>query len=598
MRAPSRWPSPGQARLLGVRTGMGRVVAPDPAWLVLAACLALSCCGGVARANYDTCGRAIGWDVERGADTWQLSACRTESVDLGRLARVHVEPADATCGHQRERFCNLENPYMCSQECDATMPELAHPPELMFDVERRGRPTYWQSAPWRHYPEPFHVFLTLSWNKTVELTEDIIIAFPFGWPKVLVLEKSLDYGQTWQPLQYYADNCLEEFEMEPRSSHQLTQSTSMRIFCTEDYAHPFMLGEIKMLRFELKDRFALFAGPHHDNLASLYGRLDTNSGLREFFMLTDLRLRLLHPATGGTLVDNENLIKYYYAISDISIHGRCWCNLHASSCSMSGGHLTCSCQHYTDGPDCNRCARGYHGSTWRSGSYLPYPVGTANPCVAEDPGSAAKVVSSSFPKPKQVATPLLPKLDAFLEQAHDVSTVCHCHGHSSRCSIIEPMNTVTCVSCKHNTWGLHCEFCRQGFFHNLSLPLHHQNVCVACNCNPFGSSSNRCNQMGQCECKAGSVGLRCDWCDPGYFWNRGCQPNVCDDNLLRCQNGGRCRGQRACVCPTPYSGVLCQELNCQDGECSHAVLHPAAASMHTFRFLLSYLFIITCHFLA
>jgi len=95
----------------------GRVVAPDLACLVLATCLALTCCGGVARANYDTCERAVGWDVERGTDTWELAACRPESVDLGRLARVHVEPADATCGDQRERFCNLVGRFHVLSTC-------------------------------------------------------------------------------------------------------------------------------------------------------------------------------------------------------------------------------------------------------------------------------------------------------------------------------------------------------------------------------------------------------------------------------------------------------------------------------------------------
>uniref|UniRef100_A0A8C4Q5G8 Netrin G1 n=1 Tax=Eptatretus burgeri TaxID=7764 RepID=A0A8C4Q5G8_EPTBU len=478
-------------------TRAGRVMLPGPIWLVLATCLALSYCGGVARAHYDTCRRAVGWDVERGTDNWELVACQPESIDLGRLSQVHVDPMDATCGHQRERFCNLENPYLCSSECDASTPELAHPPSLMFDFEGRGRSTYWQSASWYKHPDPFRVNITLSWNKTVELTEDVVLVFEFNQPSAMVLEKSLDNGRSWKPMQYYADDCRNAFNMDAWNTHALEQEEVTDVFCTEYYSRARTLGDSKVLRFEVTDRFALFSGQHHNNLASLYGQLDTNQNLREFFMLTDLRVCLLHPATGGTMVDTRNLNKYFYAISDMRLHGRCWCNLHAETCIVSDGHLMCNCQHHTEGPDCNRCAQGFRGSAWRSGSYLPYPVGTTNPCQSTE---------------------------AVLKH-------CKCNGHSKRCSYIALLKAFVCIGCDHNTRGRHCQFCRQGFFHNSSLSMYHQHVCVACKCNPFGSSSNRCNQEGQCECKVGATGLRCDWCRPGYFRNRGCHRSEDEPDL-------------------------------------------------------------------
>lgn len=55
---------------------------------------------------------------------------------------------------------------------------------------------------------------------------------------------------------------------------------------------------------------------------------------------------------------------------------------------------------------------------------------------------------------------------------------CECNDHSSRCSYIDFINVVTCVSCKHNTRGQRCQFCRLGFYRNASLPLSDENVCV------------------------------------------------------------------------------------------------------------------------
>uniref|UniRef100_S4R5M9 EGF-like domain-containing protein n=1 Tax=Petromyzon marinus TaxID=7757 RepID=S4R5M9_PETMA len=82
---------------------------------------------------------------------------------------------------------------------------------------------------------------------------------------------------------------------------------------------------------------------------------------------------------------------------------------------------------------------------------------------------------------------------------------------------------------------------------------------AACECNPFGSASDRCNGTGQCECKEGASGLKCGECLAGYYWNRGCQQNACDEELLRCQNGGECRDRQRCACAPGYSGALCEE---------------------------------------
>ncbi|XP_010713947.1 netrin-G1-like [Meleagris gallopavo] len=143
---------------------------------------------------------------------------------------------------------------------------------------------------------------------------------------------------------------------------------------------------------------------------------------------------------------------------------------------------------------------------------------------------------------------------------------CECFGHSNRCSYIELLNTVICVSCKHNTRGQHCELCRLGYFRNASAELDDENVCIDCYCNPFGSVHDRCNDRGFCECKEGASGPKCDKCLPGYIWHSlGCQPNVCDNELLHCQNGGTCINNVRCQCPPAYTGILCEKLKCERG---------------------------------
>ncbi|XP_063062206.1 netrin-G1 isoform X3 [Engraulis encrasicolus] len=328
--------------------------------------------------HYDMCKSQVYTDEGL---TWDYMACQPEAADMTKFLKVSLDPPDITCGDPPETYCALENPYMCNNECDATTEELAHPPELMFDVEGRNPSTFWQSTSWRSYPKKLLVNITLSWNKTIELTDDIIITFESGRPEQMVLEKSLDYGRTWQPYQFYATDCLEAFTMEPKTVSDISQATLLDIICTEEYSRGYVWKNDKTVRFEIKDRFALFAGPRLHNMASLYGQLDTTKNLRDFFTVTDLRVKLMRPATGATMVDENNLSRYFYAISDIKVQGRCKCNLHANSCVFDKDKLSCECEHNTTGPDCGRCKRNYQGRAWSAGSYLPIPKGTANICV-------------------------------------------------------------------------------------------------------------------------------------------------------------------------------------------------------------------------
>lgn len=38
--------------------------------------------------------------------------------------------------------------------------------------------------------------------------------------------------------------------------------------------------------------------------------------------------------------------------------------------------------------------------------------------------------------------------------------------------------------------------------------------------------------------------------------------NICDNELLRCQNGGVCHNSMRCLCPSGYTGILCEK--CED----------------------------------
>ncbi|KAM9391794.1 netrin-G2-like [Pholidichthys leucotaenia] len=462
-------------------------------------------------------------------------ACQPPPINMKEVMQIRVDPPGITCGNPPERFCTLENPYLCSDECDASSPDLSHPPQLIGDRERGGLVTYWQTVTWSRYPEPLLANITLSWNKSLEVIDDIVITFEYGRPTSMVLEKSMDKGVTWQPYQFYADDCLEAFGMSPKRVSDLAPSNLTRVICTEQYSRWVGAKEEKVVVFEVRARFGVFAGPKLINMDALLTRMETTKGLRDFFTFTNLRLRLLRPALGGTYVQRDNLLKYFYAVSNIDVPARCKCNLHAAQCILRDSTLQCDCDHNTAGQDCDRCSADFLGLTWRPGSYLPLPRGTANACKA-----------CSFAD-------------------------CECNGHSNRCSYIDFINMVTCVSCKHNTRGQKCQYCRLGYYRNASLSLDDKNVCVECGCHSEGSLSPHCSNSGLCRCKEGTSGRRCDSCLPGYTWRgggAGCTVNVCDGNQLMCQNGGTCVDFLRCVCPANFTGILCQQSLClKTGSC-------------------------------
>ncbi|XP_069379190.1 uncharacterized protein ntng2a isoform X1 [Paralichthys olivaceus] len=331
------------------------------------------------RTQFNLCRSLRGSEAGPG---WEFYACQPPPTNMKEVMQIRVDPPGITCGNPPERFCTLENPYLCSDECDASSPDLSHPPQLMGDRERGGLITYWQTVTWSRYPEPLLANITLSWNKSLEVVDDIIITFEYGRPTSMVLEKSLDKGLTWQPYQFYADDCLEIFGMSPKRVSDLAWSNLTRVICTEQYSRWVGAKEEKVVVFEVRARFGVFAGPKLINMDALYTRMETVKGLRDFFTFTNLRLRLLRPALGGTYVQRDNLLKYFYAISNIDVPARCKCNLHASLCVMRDATLRCECEHNTSGQDCQSCSDGFR--SWRPGSYLPLPMGTANTCETRD----------------------------------------------------------------------------------------------------------------------------------------------------------------------------------------------------------------------
>ncbi|XP_007956306.1 netrin-5 [Orycteropus afer afer] len=105
---------------------------------------------------------------------------------------------------------------------------------------------------------------------------------------------------------------------------------------------------------------------------------------------------------------------------------------------------------------------------------------------------------------------------------------CSCNQHARRCRFNAELFRLSggrsggvCERCRHHTAGRHCHYCQPGFWRDPSQPITSRKACRTCQCHPIGATGGICNQTsGQCSCKLGVTGLRCNRCGPGYQQSR------------------------------------------------------------------------------
>ncbi|KAJ8301303.1 hypothetical protein KUTeg_020290 [Tegillarca granosa] len=105
------------------------------------------------------------------------------------------------------------------------------------------------------------------------------------------------------------------------------------------------------------------------------------------------------------------------------------------------------------------------------------------------------------------------------------------------------------------------EFCRKLTF-SISSVIN--SGAIACQCDPTGSTSSECEQVGgQCPCKPNVVGRRCDRCAPGTydFGPDGCKPCNCHEFGSRDNFCDPRSGQ--CLCINNVAGRACDR--CESG---------------------------------
>ncbi|KAG7222970.1 hypothetical protein INR49_029192 [Caranx melampygus] len=326
---------------------------------------------------------------------------------------------------------------------------------------------------------------------------------PGNW----ILEHSLD-GVTFDPWQFYAisdSECLTRYNITPRLGPP-TYKSDTEVICTSYYSrlNPLEHGEIHT---------SLINGrPSAD---------DPSPDLLNFTSARYIRLRLQRIRTLNadlmTLsardprdIDPIVTRRYYYSIKDISVGGMCICYGHAESCPLDPvtKKLQCVCEHNTCGESCNKCCPGYHQMPWQPGT-----LSKGNTCEKCNCHNKAA--------------------DCFYNQTvAELSLSLNSHGVRQGGGV--------CIDCQQNTAGINCETCRDGFYRPAEVSPYSDFPCV------------ECVSAGQCVCKEGFAGQRCDRCAFGYRDFPECVR--CECNLSGSTNTDPCS---PCTCKVNVMGAHC-----------------------------------------
>ncbi|CAF0708121.1 unnamed protein product [Brachionus calyciflorus] len=432
-----------------------------------------------------------------------------------------------TCGDVESEFCVQTNLHGSSSSldyvdrdsercdvCDNRRRDKSHPPEYLTDYNSQDNLTWWQSDTMEYNIQyPNSINLTLHLGKSFDITY-IQVKFHSPRPESFAIYKKTNESSDWVPYQFYSANCEQIYSKPNREI--ITRDNEAFALCTDEFSDiaPLSGGSVAFSTLEGR--------PNAYNF-------ENSDELKEWVTATDIRITLNRLNTFGDELfgDPKVLRSYFYAISDISVGGRCKCNGHADRCVTYQDKdfeekYKCDCKHNTDGVDCEKCLPFFNDRPWSPATYSE-----ANECVP-----------------------------------------CNCNGLSDKCFFNATLYDQTghgghCYDCQRNTDGVHCENCKFGYYRR-----EYDNECIDCQCHKDGSLSLQCDPAGRCKCKPGVTGDKCDRCLPNHYdlTGDGCKlcncdpegsfdsPPVCDQRDGKCRCKQNVEGQNCEKCKPGFFG--------------------------------------------
>ncbi|MGH0162052.1 UNVERIFIED_CONTAM: hypothetical protein FKN15_042284 [Acipenser sinensis] len=451
-------------------------------------------------------------------------SCYPATGDL-LVGRAKKLKASSTCGlRKKEPYCivsHLQDEKKCFQ-CDSRRAydhkynSISHRIDnVITTFKPHLKKSWWQSENGKS-----EVSVQLDLEAEFHFTH-LIMTFKTFRPAAMLIERSADFGRTWQVYRYFAQDCASAF---PGVSTGPLRKVD-DILCESRYSdiEPSTEGEITNLRVNFTKLHTL-----GDNL------LDSRAEIKE---------------------------KYYYAMYELVVRGNCFCYGHASECAPISGirddiegmvHGRCVCKHNTQGLNCEQCDDFYNDKPWR-----PAEGRNTNACKKCNCNSHSNRCHFDMAVYLATGNASGGVCDDCLHNTMGRSS-CDCDPDGSLNGGIcdghdDPTQGMIAgqCRCKDHVEGPRCDKCKSGFF---GLSSDNPKGCQPCQCDPRGTVSNgpQCDTIsGDCFCKRLVTGHSCSQCLPEHWALshdlHGCRACDCDvggatDNQCSMETGQcRCR---------------------------------------------------------
>lgn len=303
--------------------------------------------------------------------------------------------ASSICGSKiSQQFCDIGANRQSCDYCDDSVPGKRYPASALTDVHNSNNVTCWRSEPrLKNLADvtPDNVTLTLSLGKKYEITYVSLTFCPHAIrPDSIAIYKSMDYGRTWVPYQFYSSQCRKLYgrpfkmtitkqnEQEARcidhfrsvqgdmsgiQSSRIAFSTLEGRPSAQDFESSPLLQDwvtatdIKVVFHRLHSPVTYVTNPMYKSQKSKY------SG--EFIISKEMPTTVTTSPSSPAQQTTSPVTATTYSLSDFAVGGRCKCNGHASKCIKGrDGQLTCDCRHNTAGRECERCKMFYYDRPW------------------------------------------------------------------------------------------------------------------------------------------------------------------------------------------------------------------------------------------